>query len=808
MIRELGQECYNSRSVLRSSLMNASVPPVRKVRFGPFSVDLRSEELYKGHDRVKLQGQPFQVLKLLLANRGEVVTREELRQKMWPTETAGDFDAGLNGAIKKVRDALGDSADRPVYVETLHRRGYRFIALVVEERESEGTKSEIGPPAAEAAAAVAKSPTPLEDPATKRPNRLGLAVALVLILATAGIVAYRLHVQRARSLTPKDTVVLTDFDNSTGDAIFDDTLKTALTFSLRQSPFLSVLADRDVTKIMREMTLPAGTKLTPKIARELCQRAGSKVYIAGSIGSLGSEYVLGLKAVNCQSEDTLGQEQGTAPSKEKVLKVLDEAAFKLREELGESLASLQKFDVPLTGGTTSSLGALQAVSLSNKAQQEKGSAAAIPFLKRAIELDPNFALAYADLAGSYNNMGEYGLAAENAKKAYDLRERTSEREKFHILAVYYMFATGQLEKARETYELWAQSYPNDPDRPIILINLAGIHMILGQWGEAKATALEAHQLRPKHSINLGNMGLIYLALDQPKEAKGTIQEALGYGIDSVFLHQNAYFLGFLEGDTAEMERQVEWAKGKPGEEDILLAAQADTEAYHGRMKHAGDWSRRASESAERAGSKSTAALYQAIAAVREAEVGSGDLARQAARSALKIGSDWDVKVLAAMAFARAGDEASAQKLVQELSENPLYTTRTLYWVPIIRATIEMERDPAKALQLLEPTSGYDLGEVPPINCLCSTYVRGEAYLRVRRAREAVAEFQKMLDHRGVALNSIQASLAHLGLARAYAMEGNTGTARVLYADFLGLWKDADPGVPVLKEARAEYAKLP
>jgi DNA-binding winged helix-turn-helix (wHTH) protein/tetratricopeptide (TPR) repeat protein len=788
--------------------MNANIPPVRKLRFGPFSVDLRSEEVYKGHDRVKLQGQPFQVLKLLLANRGEVVTREDLRQKLWPTETAGDFDAGLNGAIKKLRDALGDSADHPIYVETLHRRGYRFIALVVEEREPDGTKSESEPSAVEAAPAFAKAPTPLEEPATKRPNRLGLAVALVLILATAGVVVYRLHALRARSLSPKDTVVLTDFDNSTGDAIFDGTLKTALTFSLRQSPFLSVLADRDVTKILQEMTLPPGTKLTPKVARELCQRAGSKVYIAGSIGSLGTEYVLGLKAVNCQSEDTLVQEQGTAASKEKVLGVLDQAAFKLREELGESLASLQKFDVPLTEGTTSSLEALQAVSLSHKALQEKGSVASIRFLKRAIELDSNFALAYADLAGSYNNMGEYGLAAETAKKAYDLRDRTSEREKLHIQAVYYMFATAESEKARETLEMWAQSYPNDPDRPIILINLAGIHMILGQWEQAKATALEAHQFRPKHIINLGNLGLIYLALDQPKEAKGTIQEAFGYGLEGAFLHQNAYFLAFLEGDTADMERQVEWAKGKPGEEDILLAAQADTEAYHGRMKNAGDWSRRATESAQRADSKATAALYQAIAAVRDAEVGSGDLARLGARSALKIASDWDVKILAAMALARAGDATSARGLAEELSEFPLSTTRSLYWLPIIRATIEMERDPVKALRLLEPTVGYDLGEVPPINCLCSLYVRGEAYLRARRAKEAAAEFQKMLDHRGIALNSIQASLAHLGLARAYAMEGDTGSARVAYADFLGLWKDADPGVPILREARAEYTKLP
>jgi len=640
----------------------------------------------------------------------------------------------------------------------------------------------------------------------KKPWKVVACVAVFLI---AGLIAAGLYYrsQKAKRLTEKDTIVLADFANSTGDAIFDDTLKTALTYSLRQSPFLSVLPDRDVAKILQQMTLPANTKLTPKIARELCQRTGSMAYIAGSIGSLGSEYVLGLKAVNCQSEDTLAQEQGTAASKEKVLNALGDAASKLRGELGESLATVQKFDVPLTEATTSSLEALKAVSLSNKAQREKGSVASIPFLKRAIELDPNFALAYADLAGSYNNLGEYGLAGENAKKAYDLRERTSEREKFHILAVYYMFATGELDKARETYELWVQSYPNDPDRPIIMINLAGIHIILGQWDQAKAAALEAHRLRSNHIINLGNLGLIYLALDQLKEARATFHEALGYGLDGAFLHQNAYFVAFLERDSAEMERQIEWGKGKPGEEDILLAAQADTEAYYGRMKNAREWSRRAKESVARSGSKETAAMYQAIAAVREAELGNGNLARQAAQLALRLAPEWDVKILAAMAFARAGDEGRAQGLAQELSENPLYTTRNLYWLPIIRAMIQTDRDPVKALRLLEPAAQFDLGEVPPINCLCSIYVRGEAYLRAQRAKEAAVEFRKILDHRGIALNSIQGSLAHLGIARAYAMEGDLVVARAAYQDFFALWKDADPDIPILKDAKAEYAKL-
>jgi DNA-binding winged helix-turn-helix (wHTH) protein/tetratricopeptide (TPR) repeat protein len=789
--------------------MNASIPSQRTLRFGPFSADLRSEELYKNHDRVKLHGQPFRVLKLLLENRGELVTRDDLRQKLWPTDTSGDFDSGLNGAIRKLRDALGDSAEHPQYIETLPRRGYRFIALVVEGAGSHRPTSEDKPPSRETPQDLDRTVKPVDTSPTNPYRLFAYIVLAILVVASVSVYLYlRRDFHRARTLTEKDTVVLTDFANSTGDAIFDDTLKTALAVSLRQSPFLNILSDSQVAKTLQEMTRPAGTKLTPELARELCQRAGSKAYIAGSIGRLGSDYVLGLMAVNCQSGDTLAQEQVTVASKEKVLNELGKAASKLRGELGESLATLQKFDVPLTEATTSSLEALKAISLSNKAQREKGNVYSVPFLKRAVELDPNFALAYSNLAGCYNNLGEYRLASENAKKAYDLRERTSEREKFHILAFYYMFVTGELEKARETYELWAQSYPRDPDRPIILINLAGIHMILGQWDKAEAAAREAQRLKPNHIINSGNLGLIYLALNRPVEAKATFEEAWGYKLDGVNLRQSAYFLAFLKQDAAEMERQVEWGAGKPGDEDVLFAMQADTEAYYGRIRKAREWSRRAMESVERADSKETAASDQAIAAVREAELGNGMLARRAAKAALELAPGRGVKILAALAFARAGDAAHAHRLDQELAKSfPLDTPLNLYWLPIIRATIEIGRNPAKALELLEPAAQYDLGQVPPINCLCSIYVRGGAYLRAQRAKEAAAEYQKILDHRGIALNSIQGPLAYLGLARAYVMAGDTATARGAYQDFFALWKDADPDIPILQDATAEYARL-
>jgi len=762
--------------------MNASIPAERKLRFGPFSVDPRTGELYRNNVKVKLPSQPFQVLMLLLEKPGEIVSHDDLKRRLWPGEESGAFDERIHAAIKGTRHALRDSVEDPVYIETLPKHGYRFIApveKVVEEPVGNST-------------------------ANLRKTLAWIVFTLSMIGAIAWYLGRRFRPHRPPTLT--DTLVLIDFANSTGDAVFDDTLQTALSVSLRQSPFLTVLSDRDVTKTLHEMTLPAGTKLTPEQARELCQRAGSKAYIGGSIDSLGSEYVLGLKAVDCQSGDTLAQEQVTAASKEKVLNALGEVASRLRGELGESLATVKKFDVPLAEATTSSLEALKSLSLSNKAQREKGNVAAIPLLERAVELDPNFALAYSNLAGAHNNLGEYSLASENAKKAYGLRERISEREKYHIEAFYYMFVTGELEKARQTYEFWSQSYPRDPDRAIILINLAGIQMIFGQWDEAVYAAREAQRLMPTNMINYGNLGLIYLAADRLAEAKATFDEALGHKLDGAFLRQNAYFLAFLQGDSAEMKRQTEWGEGKAGEEDVLLAARADTEAYYGRVSEARKWSQRAVESVERANSKETAALYQAIAAVREAELGNEMLARRAAKAALELTPGRGVKILAALAFARAGDEANAHRLAQELAKSfPLDTPLNRYWLPIIRATLEIRRHPVNALELLKPASQYDLGEVPPINCLCSIYLRGEAYLRARQGNEAVAEFQKIVDHRGIALNSIQGSLAHLGLARAYVVAGDIAKAKAAYQDFLALWKDADPDIRIRPEA--EEAKL-
>jgi eukaryotic-like serine/threonine-protein kinase len=635
-------------------------------------------------------------------------------------------------------------------------------------------------------------------------KKITVASIAVVVALIAGGLYHRSH--RARSLTDKDTIVLGDFDNRTGDAVFDDALKTALGASLSQSPFLSVVSDNKVAAILKRMARPPDAKLTPDVAREVCQRVGSKAYIAGSIASLGSQYVLGLKAVNCQSGDTLALKQATAASKEKVLGALGEAASGLRGELGESLATVQKFDVPLSEATTSSLEALKAYTMSRAAYYTKGPAAAIPFRKRAIELDPGFTMAYASLSQDYSGLNEASLALEYATKAYQLRDRSSEREKLAISAIYFE-ATGEIEKVAQVYELYAATYPRDAAD--IASNLGGDYSSLGQWDKALAKSQEAVHLKP-NLATYTNLSADYLSLNRLEEAKSTFDEALAQIPDGEPLQINRYILAFLQGDNAQMERQLAWGSGKPGDEDMLLSMQSDTEAYCGRMSKARDFSRQAVASAIRGDAKETAGSWEVNAALREAEVGNGPLAKQGAGAALTLSPGRDVKVIAALTLARIGDARQAQTLAEELEKN--YPTNTLlkaYWLPSIHAAAEISKgNPSQAIVDLEATTPYELGSAGTfINYLYPAYVRGQAYLLTHNGAAAAAEFQKLLDHKGIVQNFITGSLAHLQLGRAFAMSGDTAKAKAAYQDFFALWKNADPDVPILKQANAEYAKL-
>ena len=650
-------------------------------------------------------------------------------------------------------------------------------------------------------------------------------IVVVVVALAAGSWLYFARRAQARMLTEKDTIVLGDFANSTGDAVFDDTLKTALNVSLRQSPFLNVLSDSEVTKTLQQMTRPAGAKLTPEVARELCQRAGSKAYLAGTISSLGSEYVLGLKAVNCRSGDTLGEEQVTAASKEKVLGSLGEAATKLRGELGESLATVQKLDVPLEQATTSSLEALQAYSLGIKAADEKGPAAALPYLQHAITLDPNFALCYVVVGAQYGSLGEPERAGEYLTKAFELRDHVSEWEKLSIAASYYQNVTGELEKAAQALQEEIESYP----RRYEAYGLLGL--VLDQQGQyEKALEIKKEVLRMKPDWIGSYLGMVNYNLGTQRltEVHQNILEAQAQKLDNFQFHTVLYALNFLGADSAAMVEQQRWLSGNPEYESFGLALESDTEAYAGHLGKARELTKRAVDSAVKADNKENAAIFQAIGAQREAAFGHAAEARESAAEAFKLApASPGVGVEAALAFAMAGDTARAESLAQDLGKrHPLDTQMQSLWLPAIQAQLELDKkNPTAALSTLQAaTSPLELGQIgfiTNVSCMYPTYVRGAAYLAAGQGSAAAAEFKKILDHSGIVWNCWTGALARLGFARANAIEAqnfakssqnaDADAARVrahaAYQDFLALWKDADPDIPIYIAAKAEYAKL-
>jgi serine/threonine protein kinase/tetratricopeptide (TPR) repeat protein len=641
---------------------------------------------------------------------------------------------------------------------------------------------------------------------------------LTVALLVAGGLYYRSH-QQSKRLSEKDTVVLADFTNTTGDPVFDDTLETGLRVSLRQSPFLNMLSDSEVAKTLQLMTRPPGTKLTSDVAGELCQRASSKAYIAGAIGSLGTEYVLGLKAVNCQSGDILAQEQVTASSKEKVLDALGTAASKLRAELGESLATVQKFDVPLQQATTPSLEALKSLSLGRRAGNEEGDEAALPYHKRAIELDPNFAMAYNAVGADYSNLGQLQRANENYGKAFQLRDRASERERLAITADFYLNVTGELDKAARTYQEEIESYPRSS---VAYGDLGVVFALQGQYQKATEATRQLIRLAPDQVSSYVNLANCALALQRFDEARQIIQEQAPK-LDDFTFHDALYALAFLGADSAAMTEQQQWFASKPEAENYGLSLASDTEAFAGHLAKARELTTRAVDTAIRANSKETGAIFQGNAALREAAYGNPSEARRLAAEALKLApASQGVESEAALAFAMAGDTSRAESLAQGLEKRfPLDTQMQSLWLPAIQAQLAVDsKNPASALNIPQARSPLELGQIVFVNnisCLYPVYVHGEAYLAAGQGSAAAVEFQKILDHGGIVWNCWTGALAHLGAARANALQFRTSqgadadAARVravaAYENFLTLWKDADPDIPILKEAKAEYAKL-
>jgi serine/threonine protein kinase len=632
-------------------------------------------------------------------------------------------------------------------------------------------------------------------------TKWGVGATLAILLAALVAVGFYYHSRPHRALTERDTVVLVDVDNKTGDVVFDDTLRQAIAIELAQSPFLNILSEEKVTAALQMTGRTAKERITTSIGREICLRTGSKAVLGGSISTLGSHYLIGLTATACSTGDTLAQEQQEANSREEVMKALSRASSNLRSKLGESLPSVERYDVPIEA-TTSSLEALKNYGIGIKKDNEEGTIAGIPFFKRAIELDPNFAMAYASLSAKYGNLAESSLALEYATKAYELRDKATERERLHIAALYFS-ATGQIEKEEQVYEVWIASYPRD-DVPHS--NLAAACNQSGQYEKALAENQEAFRLSSDNVYVYSNLSRTYLFLGQLDKAKEIVDHALARKLEYEYLHDTLYSIAFLRGDTAEMERELAWAMGKPGAEDLLLYEQLSTEFYFGRPRKGRNLARRAVASAVQAESKETAAVWQVEVASMESELGNYPAAKQDVTAALALSPGLWVQSIAAIALARAGETARARALIDELENKyPANSLLKFYWLPSAEAAIQVNRTNAsRAIADLEVTAPYELisaGNLYP------AYIRGQAYLLAHNGVAAASEFQKILEHRGIVTNFVLGALAHLQLGRAYAIEGESAKAKSAYQDFFSLWKDADPDIPVLKQARAEYAKL-
>ena len=641
---------------------------------------------------------------------------------------------------------------------------------------------------------------PAAAPALRWPWVAGVAIVLMV----AAVTAYFFLHPYAPKLTDKDTIVLADFTNTTGDPVFDGTLRQGLSAQLEQTPFLSLISDERIGQTLALMSQPKDARLTKERAREVCQRTASAADIEGSIASLGSQYVLGLNAVNCHTGDLLAQEQVTANGKEQVLRALGDAASKLREKLGESLASVQKYDAPPDKVTTPSLEALQAYTLGYQAYRVRGDpTGAIASFQRATALDPSFAMAYVWVGLVQSDLGELTQAAENMQKAYSLRERTGERENMEISTFYEQLALGDLEASRSTCELWFRTYPRDYLAPLSLIVIDGL---LGRHNEALMAAVEALKIDPESAIAYVNLVSAYVNLGRLDEAKTMAREAQARKLDGPLLYANLYMTDFLQHDSAGMEREAAELMGKPAFEDRILYNESDTAASRGQFSSARALTSRAVASAQRAGEKETAAADNATAALRDAFVYDTVAAREHAAKALAQSNGKNVEGFSGIALGLAGDSIGATRLANDLGKRfPQDTLVQSIFLPMIRAAVSLRGgDAGRALDALMEAAPYELSD---ILSLYPAYLRGEAYLTAHQGSAAVGEFQKLLDHRGIVGNDAVGSLAHLGLGRAYALSGDIAQAKTAYQDFLALWKNADPDIPILIQARAEYAKL-
>jgi len=774
-------------------------------RFGAYEADFQRRELRSAGACLRLQEKPLAALALLIEKHGQIVTHDEFRRRLWPGNVIVEFDRNLATAVNKLRNALHDTAAEPKYIETIPRVGYRFIATV-EHIYEEPPANE--PPVASAGEQVAThSVQPAPARRTSHRLRWVFAGSIVLVAAAMGV-RLTLAPPNAGSTLPlawKDSVIVGDFANSTGDAVFDGTLRQGLLSQLERSPNLNLVSDLRVAQTLALMTRPGDTPLSLPIAREICQRTGSAVTIDGSIASIGQQYVLQLSAANCQTGDVLAREQVTAAQKEKVLAALGDAAAHLRDRLGESLPGLPVSEAPPENVTTTSLEALQAYSIGYRhLLVDNESMPATPFFVRAIELDPTFAMAYARLGRCYDSEDEPGKAAEYFAKAHALRKHASEREQFYIDSYYEFVSTGRLEVAAQNLELWAQTYPNDPAP---LAALGNLYTALGHFEKALDWRRRALQVDPSIGLNYGNLAQNLVQVERFEEAREIGRLAQSRHLDSLSLRWWLRWGEFFDGKPDDRAGIVGPLLDRPLALEWVLMQDAAFAAWGGRMARARDDTQASVDGYARNGLKENVATREVEGAVRDALAGNADIARHMAQSALAHFDSEYVRAGAAIVFALTGDAANALPLIEAIADrSPEATVVKGNYLPVVRAALALHAgDPSSAIGALAAAQPYGAGwlGLP----LLPIYLRGQAYLALKDGAKAAAEFDRLRGGNCVTGFNFPCALAPLQLARAHAIMGDVETSRGEYERFIAQWKDADAGVPVLLAARDEYGKL-
>jgi DNA-binding winged helix-turn-helix (wHTH) protein/Flp pilus assembly protein TadD len=782
--------------------------PNSTIRFGVFELDSRTGELRKDGRRMRLQDQPVRVLLMLLEHPGELVTREELKRQIWPNDDFGDFDHAVSVAVAKIRAALSDNAETPRFVETLPRRGYRFIFPVHPPTETRSSHRDEGvaSPSPQVEAGTTPSADAVGGPAsTNRGSTtpvMWVASSLAIVVVAAALV-WGFAFRRTAKIGERSTVVLAEFANSTGDPVFDRTMKRGLEIALQQSSYFNILSEDKIQKTLMYMKRDSKTPFTSEVAREVCRRTSGAAVLDGAIDRIESRFVISLKAINCETGEVLGETDFRATDRGGVLDALGKASSDMRQKLGESIASVKRSDKPLMEVSTSSIEALQAETLWN---WEPDYDASMSLLKRAVTLDPHFATAYMQIAEMYAARGEGDGAAENLKKAYEYRNQASEWERLAIEAAYEENVTGDLEKAHESYVLRARLYPDDYSSKE---GEAGIYMDEGKYDKELAAFRESAKNDLGRDGLYSIAGLFAILANHLDEARSLDELAHERGSKDP---TNAYLLAFLDGDTAMMQKFVKASEGT-GDEETTVSIDSDSEARIGHLKRANELSTHTIALCEKKGHPEEAAEYQTNVALRDAEFGRDKESIEVAEQAIHLAPTRDVHILAAIALARAGHVDEAERLANEVDKsNPLNTRIQHYWLPTARAAIYLQRDePQKAVEVLGRTTDYELGMIHPTievdGLLYPVLLRGEALLLLHREDEAVREFQKFSDHRTIVLNNPLGALAKLEIGRAYAMKGDTTRARAAYQDFLNLWKDADSNIPIFQKAKVEYARL-